>query len=123
MVCPWCYIGKRRLERALRLRPQPGLTRRWRAFQLNPGLPGSGMDRVSLLPETPASQHPPLFDDPEEFERRSRTIGALGPDVFRRQTALRCGFVGLGRLNGNLLFRLVEKPPPWNSSRPAWTEP
>ena len=44
-VCPWCYIGKRRLERALRLRPQPGLTRRWRAFQLNPGLPGSGMDR------------------------------------------------------------------------------
>ncbi|HJT12133.1 MAG TPA: DsbA family oxidoreductase [Dongiaceae bacterium] len=44
-VCPWCYIGKRRLERALRLRPQPGLTRRWRAFQLNPGLPASGMDR------------------------------------------------------------------------------
>jgi predicted DsbA family dithiol-disulfide isomerase len=44
-VCPWCYIGKRRLERALRLRPQPGLIRRWRAFQLNPGLPASGMDR------------------------------------------------------------------------------
>jgi predicted DsbA family dithiol-disulfide isomerase len=44
-VCPWCYIGKRRLERALLLRPQPGLTRRWRAFQLNPGLPASGMDR------------------------------------------------------------------------------
>lgn len=44
-VCPWCYIGKRRLERALRSRPQPGLTRRWRAFQLNPGLPASGMDR------------------------------------------------------------------------------
>ena len=44
-VCPWCYIGKRRLERALRLRPQPGLVRRWRAFQLNPGLPASGMDR------------------------------------------------------------------------------
>ena len=37
-VCPWCYIGKRRLERALRLRAQPGLTLRWRAFQLNPGL-------------------------------------------------------------------------------------
>lgn len=44
-VCPWCYIGKRRLERALRQRPQPGLTRRWRAFQLNPALPASGMDR------------------------------------------------------------------------------
>ena len=48
-VCPWCYIGKRRLERALRLRPQPGLVRRWRAFQLNPGLPGSGMDRRQYM--------------------------------------------------------------------------
>lgn len=48
-VCPWCYIGKRRLERALRMRPQPGLTLRWRAFQLNPGLPGSGMDRRQYM--------------------------------------------------------------------------
>jgi predicted DsbA family dithiol-disulfide isomerase len=48
-VCPWCYIGKRRLERALRLRPQPGLVRRWRAFQLNPGLPSSGMDRRQYM--------------------------------------------------------------------------
>jgi predicted DsbA family dithiol-disulfide isomerase len=48
-VCPWCYIGKRRLERALRQRPQPGLTRRWRAFQLNPGLPVSGMDRRQYM--------------------------------------------------------------------------
>jgi predicted DsbA family dithiol-disulfide isomerase len=48
-VCPWCYIGKRRLERALRLRPQPGLVRRWRAFQLNPGLPASGMDRRQYM--------------------------------------------------------------------------
>ncbi|MEZ5829945.1 MAG: DsbA family oxidoreductase [Dongiaceae bacterium] len=48
-VCPWCYIGKRRLERALRLRPQPDLIRRWRAFQLNPGLPATGMDRRQYM--------------------------------------------------------------------------
>ncbi len=48
-VCPWCYIGKRRLERALRMRPQPGLTLRWRAFQLNPGLPQNGMDRRQYM--------------------------------------------------------------------------
>src|ERR1044072_4511275 len=48
-VCPWCYIGKRRLERALRQRPQPGLAKRWRAFQLNPGLPASGMDRRQYM--------------------------------------------------------------------------
>jgi predicted DsbA family dithiol-disulfide isomerase len=48
-VCPWCYIGKRRLERALRMRPQPGLAMRWRAFQLNPGLPAGGMDRRQYM--------------------------------------------------------------------------
>ena len=33
-ICPWCFIGKRRLERALAERPQPDLTVHWRAFQL-----------------------------------------------------------------------------------------
>ena len=48
-ICPWCYIGKRRLERALTVRPQPGLGVRWRAFQLNPGMPAGGMDRQQYM--------------------------------------------------------------------------
>jgi predicted DsbA family dithiol-disulfide isomerase len=48
-VCPWCFIGKRRLERALRQRPQQELQIRWRAFQLNPGMPAGGMDRQAYL--------------------------------------------------------------------------
>ncbi len=48
-ICPWCFIGKRRLERALAERPQPGLTIRWRAFQLNPDMPAAGMDRQQYL--------------------------------------------------------------------------
>ena len=48
-ICPWCYIGKRRLERALRARPMPELEIRWRAFQLNPGMPVGGMDRQQYL--------------------------------------------------------------------------
>ena len=48
-VCPWCYIGKRRLERALRERPMPDLAIRWRAFQLNPGMPSGGMDRRQYM--------------------------------------------------------------------------
>lgn len=48
-VCPWCYVGKRRLERALRARPQPALAIRWRAFQLNPGMPAEGMNRRAYL--------------------------------------------------------------------------
>ena len=49
IICPWCWIGKRRLERALKARPQQGLTTRWRAFQLNPGMPATGMDRREYL--------------------------------------------------------------------------
>jgi predicted DsbA family dithiol-disulfide isomerase len=49
VICPWCWIGKRRLERALKARPQPGLVARWRAFQLNPGMSLGGMDRRDYL--------------------------------------------------------------------------
>ncbi len=48
-ICPWCFIGKRRLERALAERPQPNLTVHWRAFQLNPDMPAEGMDRQHYL--------------------------------------------------------------------------
>ncbi len=48
-VCPWCLIGKRRLEKALALRPEPGLTVRWRPFQLNPGMPADGLPRAEYV--------------------------------------------------------------------------
>ncbi|WP_374382691.1 DsbA family oxidoreductase [Dongia sp.] len=48
-VCPWCYIGKRRLMRALANRPQADLVVRWRAFQLNPGMPMAGIDRAQYM--------------------------------------------------------------------------
>jgi len=53
VVCPWCYIGKRKLEAALsRLRvDEPGLapTVRWHPFELNPDLPVEGMPRAAYL--------------------------------------------------------------------------
>ncbi len=48
-ICPWCFIGKRRLERALAERPQPDLAISWRPFQLNPEMPPGGMDRRRYL--------------------------------------------------------------------------
>lgn len=42
VVCPWCYIGERRLERALAARPELEARRRWRPFQLQPGMPAEG---------------------------------------------------------------------------------
>jgi predicted DsbA family dithiol-disulfide isomerase len=48
-ICPWCFIGKRRLERALAQRPQEILDISWQPFQLNPDMPRDGMDRESYL--------------------------------------------------------------------------
>ncbi len=48
-VCPWCYIGKRRLERALSLRPQIAFDVRWRPFQLDPSTPPEGVDRKAYM--------------------------------------------------------------------------
>ena len=53
VVCPWCYIGKRKLEQALsELRshePRIDLAVRWHPFQLNPDLPAAGMPRAAYL--------------------------------------------------------------------------
>ena len=48
-VCPWCYIGKRRLERALALRPHVGIDLVWRPFLLNREIPTEGIDRTAYL--------------------------------------------------------------------------
>ena len=48
-VCPWCYIGKRRLERAMALRPQIQFDVRWRPFQLDPATPKEGIERRAYI--------------------------------------------------------------------------
>jgi predicted DsbA family dithiol-disulfide isomerase len=48
-VCPWCFIGKRRLERALELRPDVGYDIRWRAYRLDPTIPSGGVDRKQYM--------------------------------------------------------------------------
>jgi predicted DsbA family dithiol-disulfide isomerase len=46
LICPWCYIGKRRLEAASKLAEGQHTVRvTWLPFQLNPDMPGAGMDR------------------------------------------------------------------------------
>lgn len=53
IVCPWCFVGKRRLEQALALlrRDLPGgetgVRVTWKPFELNPGLPREGIDRAA----------------------------------------------------------------------------
>lgn len=47
--CPWCFIGKRQLEKALALRPDLAATVRWWPFLLNPDIPAGGVERSAYL--------------------------------------------------------------------------
>lgn len=52
VVCPWCYIGKRKLEAALALpgaADLPNVVIRWHPFQLNPDMPAQGISRQQYL--------------------------------------------------------------------------
>jgi len=49
VVCPWCFIGKRRLEKALALRPGIAAEVRWRPYFLNDWIPREGIDRRTYL--------------------------------------------------------------------------
>ncbi len=75
VVCPWCYIGKRRLERALQAlgadEPMPSVT--WRPFQLNPHLPAEGIDRKTYIEEK--------FGGPENAKRIYERVSAVGEQV------------------------------------------
>ncbi|MBC57662.1 MAG: polyketide biosynthesis protein [Confluentimicrobium sp.] len=48
-ICPWCYIGKANLDRALAAHPDHPFIIEWHTFQLNPGMPPEGMDRRTYL--------------------------------------------------------------------------
>jgi predicted DsbA family dithiol-disulfide isomerase len=48
-VCPWCYIGKKRLDLALAEHGGEGITVRWRPFQLDASIPEGGVDRKAYM--------------------------------------------------------------------------
>src|SRR6266850_7620055 len=49
VVCPWCFIGKRRLDKAVALQPSIPVEIRWRPYFLNPWVPREGMSRENYL--------------------------------------------------------------------------
>ena len=49
VICPWCFIGKRRLEQAAALHGGVEITINWRAFLLNPAMRREGMDRQAYI--------------------------------------------------------------------------
>lgn len=49
LVCPWCFVGVRRLRRTLRRRPDIAAELVWRHFLLNPDMPRAGMSRPDYV--------------------------------------------------------------------------
>jgi predicted DsbA family dithiol-disulfide isomerase len=45
VVCPWCFVGKREIEKAMAMRPGVISSIEWRPFQLAPDTPAEGVDR------------------------------------------------------------------------------
>jgi predicted DsbA family dithiol-disulfide isomerase len=85
VVCPWCYIGKRRIENALALTSEVPVEVHWRPFFLNPWVPREGIDRDTYL-ET-------KFGSVEAYKGiAGRVVAAAGeeglvyrPDLVKRQ--------------------------------------
>jgi predicted DsbA family dithiol-disulfide isomerase len=72
-VCPWCFIGKRKLELALTQRPDIPFDIRWRAFRLDPDVPRGGVDRRAYMKAK--------FGDSPRTSAMSDAIKAAGESV------------------------------------------
>jgi predicted DsbA family dithiol-disulfide isomerase len=72
-VCPWCFIGKRKLEQALSLRSEIPFDIRWRAYRLDPDVPRGGVDRRAYMKAK--------FGDSPRTSAMSDAIKAAGESV------------------------------------------
>ena len=74
-ICPWCYIGRRQLERALASLASEGLhfTVHWNPFQLNPDMPKEGRDR--------AAYRAMKFGSPERVREIDERVSAAAANV------------------------------------------
>ena len=70
LVCPWCYLGLRRLMRTLRRRPDLLTEIAWRPFLLNPDMPRAGMPRAEYVVRK--------FGGDERARRLYASISAIG---------------------------------------------
>jgi len=88
-ICPWCYIGKTLLDKALAERPDHPFTLEWHPFQLNPDMPAEGMDRREYLEA--------------KFGGREGAVRAYAPVVQRAEAAgLKIDFEAMKRTPNTL---------------------
>jgi predicted DsbA family dithiol-disulfide isomerase len=84
VVCPWCFVGKRRLEQALADLPHICPSIRWRPFQLDATIPVAGVDRTLYLQQKFGSA-----ERVEAIQRRLLECGAAAGVAFRFDRIIR----------------------------------
>ena len=72
-VCPWCFIGKANLDRALADHPGHPFSIQWHPFQLNPDMPAEGADKRAYLQAR--------FGDPAKFAAVHDRLIAMAAEV------------------------------------------
>ena len=72
VVCPWCFIGKRRLEKAIALRPDIPVEVRFRPYFLNPWVPREGISREEYLTLK--------FGSPERYRPMAERVAAAASE-------------------------------------------
>ncbi|WP_424833520.1 DsbA family oxidoreductase [Ruegeria sp.] len=88
-ICPWCYIGKTHLDKALADVPNHPFVIEWHPFQLNPDMPDGGMDRRAYLEQ--------------KFGGKDGAVRAYAPVVEHAENAgLSIDFEGMKRTPNTL---------------------
>lgn len=83
-VCPWCYLGKANLDRALEAHPDHPFVIEWHPFQLNPDMPPEGVDKRDYLLKRFGSQAQ-LQEIHDRFRQIARQNGVpMDPDTPKR---------------------------------------
>lgn len=88
-ICPWCFIGKAHLDRALAAHPDHPFLIEWHPFQLNPEMPAEGMGRRDYLEG--------------KFGGKAAAVKAYAPVVDQAEKAgLKINFEGMQRTPNTL---------------------
>ena len=83
-VCPWCYLGKANLDRALEAHPDHPFVIEWHPFQLNPDMPPEGVDKRDYLLKRFGSEAQ-LQEVHDRFRQIARENGVqMDPDTPKR---------------------------------------
>lgn len=113
VVCPWCFIGQKRLETALAAVPEVAVEVNWRPFQLDPTIPAGGADRKAYM-KAKFGDESRIREMHERVEALGRAEGiafdfeaiAVSPNTLDAHRVIRWASASSGEVQNRLVRRL-----------------